>query len=183
MPERVDSAGQFVLILSEAGKDAILSDEATLGKHVNQGDILILADLRGFGETADPVSLNDAKYWNHEYRNAMLSLHTGTTIVGQRVKDIMTLVDFISSDARFSHLTIKLQADGVYGPAAIHAAYLDKRIHQTEISRSVRSYLEFIKNPLQLDMYSNVIPGVLKYYDLIDLTKKKAGRRSIVFMD
>jgi len=183
MPERVDSAGQFVINLSEAGKDALLSDESTLGKYVNRGDILILADLRGFGETTDPVSLNDTKYWNHEYRNAMISLHLGKSIVGQRVKDIITLIDFISSDTRFSHLTIKLQADGVYGPAAIHAAYLDKRIYQTEITRSIRSYLEFIKNPLQLDMYSNVIPGVLKYYDLTDLTKKKAGRRSIVFMD
>ena len=182
MPEKVGVKAKVVLYLNENGKDAVLNDEATVLNFVNQGDILVVADLRGYGETEDPSSLNDTKYWNREYRNTMTSLHFGKTIVGQRVTDILSLVDFISSDSRFAGHSIQLKANGTYGPVAIHAAFLDKRIDQTEISGSIKSYLEFLQNPMQRDVYTNVIPGVLKYYDLKDLVQK-AGKGRINFVD
>ncbi len=182
IPEKVTPSSKAVLYLNESGKDQILNDEATLLNYVNQGDILVVAELRGYGETADPSSLNDAKYWNREYRNAMISLHIGRSIVGQRVTDILSLVDFLAADSRMAGHTIKLTANGSYGPVAVHAAFLDNRIAQTEISRSLKSYMEYLQNPMQLDAYSNVIPGVLKYYDLKDLAAK-AGKGRILFVD
>jgi len=169
MPEKVGLSARVILNLNENGKDALLNDETTVGNYVSQGDILIVADLRGYGETADPSSLNDTKYWNREYRNTMISLHVGKPIVGQRVTDILSLVDFIKGDERFAALPLQLSADGSYGPVAVHAAYLEPRISRTEIVRSVKSYEEYLKNPLQLDVYTNVLYGVLKYYDLKDL--------------
>jgi len=182
IPEKIASTAKVVLCLNESGKDQILNDESTLNSFVNQGDILVIADLRGYGETADPAVLNDVKYWNREYRDAMISLHTGRSIVGQRVVDIWSLVDFISSDGRFAGHSIKLLADGSYGPVAVHAAYLDRRIAQTEISRSFKSYAALLQNPKVDDAYTNVIPGVLKFYDLKDLILK-AGKGRIQFLD
>jgi cephalosporin-C deacetylase-like acetyl esterase len=181
IPEKVAPAGKVVLCLNEAGKEAILSDEASLNNYINQGDILVAADLRGFGETADPASLNDTKYWNREYRNAMISLHIGRPIIGQRVTDILSLVDFLSSDSKFAGHAIKLESNGAYGPVAIHAAYLDNRIAQTEISRSIKSFSECLQ-PMQKDVFSHMIPGVLKYYDLKDLMEK-AGKGRVQFTD
>ena len=182
IPEKVEPSGKVVLYLNESGKDGLLSDETTLNNFINQGDILVAADLRGYGETTDPSSLNDTKYWNREYRNAMISLHTGKTIAGQRVIDIFSLTDFLTSDSKFTGHSIKLVVNGTYGPVAIHAAYLDGRISQIEISRSIKSYREFLQNPMQRDVYTNVIPGVLKYYDLKDLSEK-AGKGRISFVD
>jgi hypothetical protein len=130
----------------------------------------------------DPANLNDTKYWNREYRNAMTSLHIGRPIVGQRVTDILSLVDFISSDPKFAGHSIQLQANGTYGSVAAHAAFLDPRIAKTEITQSIKSYREYIRNPMQRDMFTNVIPGVLKYYDLKDLVEK-AGKGRIQFID
>lgn len=182
IPEKVAPLGKVVLCLNEAGKDAILNDENTLSNYVNQGDILVVADLRGYGEMEDPASMNDTKYWNREYRNAMTSLHIGRSIVGQRITDILSLVDFISSDPKFAGHSIQLQANGTYGPVAIHSAFLDPRIAKTEITRSIKSYRVFIRNPMQRDMFTNIIPGVLKYYDLKDLIEK-AGKGRIQFID
>ena len=92
------------------------------------------------------------------------------------------MIDFLSSDPRFNGHAIQLQANGICGPAAIHAAYLDPRITKTEISRSIKSYRDFIRNPMQPDLFSNVIPGVLKYYDLKDLVEK-AGKGRIQYAD
>ncbi|MEI6276300.1 MAG: acetylxylan esterase [Prolixibacteraceae bacterium] len=182
IPEKIAPAAKVVIYLNESGKDLILNDEATLISFVNQGDILVMADLRGYGETADPIVQNDVKYWSREYRNAMISLHIGQSIVGQRVVDVRTLVDFIAADSRFADLAIKLVANGSYGPVAIHAAFLDKRIAQTELSHSIKSYNEMIQNVMTQDAYTNVIPGVLKFYDLKDLVMK-AGKARIQWID
>jgi hypothetical protein len=182
IPEKAAKDGKVVLCLNETGKDVLLSDETTLNNYVAQGDILVVADLRGYGETADPSSLNDTKYWNSEYRNTMISLHIGKSIVGQRITDVISLVDFLSSDSRFSGHDLKLKAIGSYGPVAVHAAYFDRRISQTEISGSIKSYVEFLQNPMQRDVYTNVIPGVLNFYDLKDLASK-AGKGKVIFID
>jgi hypothetical protein len=182
IPEKAAKDGKVVLCLNETGKDVLLSDETTLNNYVAQGDILVVADLRGYGETADPSSLNDTKYWNSEYRNTMISLHIGKSIVGQRITDVISLVDFLSSDSRFSGHDLKLKAIGSYGPVAVHAAYFDRRISQTEISGSIKSYVEFLQNPMQRDVYTNVIPGVLNFYDLKDLASK-AGKGKVIFVD
>jgi hypothetical protein len=180
-PEKVTASANVVLYLNAAGKEPLLNDEATLNTYLNRGDVLVLADLRGVGETADPAELNDAKYWSKEYRNAMLSLHLGPSLLGQRVLDVRTLVDFLTTDPALQGHAIKLVANGLYGPAAVHAAFLDERIASAEVSRSLKSFTELVQNPMQYDAYTNVLYGVLKYYDLPDLVRQTGGR--IRFVD
>jgi dienelactone hydrolase len=175
-PENANESSTVTLYLHENCKSGILADENTVGRFVNSNEILVVADLRGFGETADPVSLNDTKYWNREYRNAMISMHLGKPILGQRVVDVFSLLDFIETDSLLKGHRINLLADGVYGPVAIHAAFLDSRIEKAEVSRSIKSYIEYLENPLQRDVYSNVLYGVLKYYDLADLMQLSGNR-------
>lgn len=169
IPERATATSPIVLRLQEEGKGAFLSDYTNITASLTDGTILLLADLRGMGETADPAFYSDAKYWNREYRNAMISMHTGRPIMGQRVIDILTLLDFCSEQEHTKGHPVKVITNGVYGPAVIHAAYLDDRITSADITRSVKSWREYILNPMQRDMYSNVLYGVLKYYDLPDL--------------
>lgn len=175
-PGNANENSSVTLYLHEKGKNEILSDENTIARFINNNEILLVADLRGFGETADPISLNDTKYWNREYRNAMISMHLGKPIVGQRVMDVFSLLDFIESDPLLKDHRINLLADGAYGPVAIHAAFLDSRIEKAEVSRSIKSYIEYLENPLQPDVYTNVLYGVLKYYDLADLMQLSGNR-------
>ena len=171
IPEQINPKEDVILYLSEGGKQEFLNDELRILPYVNSGAIVVAADLRGFGETADPPQRNDSKYWSHEYRNAGTSLHIGRPIMGQRVIDIISLLDYIDSEPLFKNKNIKIVANGLYGPTVIHAAYLDERIKSVEISRSIKSFTEYIKNPLQRDAYTNVLYGVLQYYDLPDLIK------------
>lgn len=153
------------------GKGTYLSEYANFAAALTEGKILLLADLRGFGETTDPAFYTDAKYWNREYRNAMVSMHIGRPIMGQRVVDILTLLDFCSEHEFLKGHPVKVFANGIYGPVAIHAAYLDERINSVEIKHSVKTWKEYIERPMQWDMYSNVLYGALKYYDLPDLIR------------
>ncbi|WP_346863489.1 acetylxylan esterase [uncultured Draconibacterium sp.] len=182
VPENVKENSQVVLILNEDGKNDFLEDQNTIDSYINQDQIILVADLRGFEETADPSSLNDTKYWNREYRNAMISMHIGKPIVGQRVIDVFSLLDFIENGEVTRNREVILKANGAYGSVAVHAAFLDSRISKTEISGAVKSYFEFLENPMQRDVYSQVLYGVLKYYDLRDLVQL-AGKDRIRFVD
>lgn len=169
-PNRILRSSSVVVILKEMGKDACIN-EGIIDKYINQGDIVVVADLPGCGETKDPEMYNDAKYWNDEYRTEMISMHIGRPIMGQRVMDMITLLDFITRQKEMNNHPVSIIADGLYGSVAIHAAFLDSRIKNIEISNSMKSFKDYVINPLQRDMYKNVLYGVLKYYDLPDLIK------------
>lgn len=181
MPSRANADSPVELRLQEEGKGTYLSEYTNITAALTEGKILLLADLRGLGETTDPVFYTDAKYWNREYRNAMISMHIGRPVMGQRVVDIFTLLDFCSEHEFLRGHSIQVFANGIYGPAVIHAAYLDERINGAEITHSVKTWKEYIEKPMQWDMYSNVLYGVLKYYDLPDLIE--LSNRPIRFTD
>jgi hypothetical protein len=175
IPFNIKPGSPIMLYLNSGGKNEIMNDANTVDRY-KQETIMVAADLRGFGETQDPLSLSDPSQWNREYRNAMISMHTGKPIMGQRVIDLMSILDFFASDPLFKGHKVNIVADGAYGPVVVHAAYLDQRISSAVISRSIKSFNEYLKNPLQRDIYSNVLYGVLKYYDLQDLINLTGNR-------
>jgi hypothetical protein len=181
-PEGARQNSPIVIYLNENGKDGILDVEQTINSFINRNEILVAADLRGYGETSDPLSLNDTKYWNREYRNAMISMHIGKPIMGQRVIDIISLLDFTDTNDLLKGHKVNIIANGSYGPAVVHAAFLDQRINKAEISRSVKSFNDYLKNPMQRDTYTNVLYGVLRYYDLQNLIDL-AGKNRVRFID
>ena len=76
LTELMDTFGQAGIRTSIfVGTD--LSEYANFAAALTEGKILLLADLRGLGETTDPAFYTDAKYWNREYRNAMIRIRQG----------------------------------------------------------------------------------------------------------
>jgi cephalosporin-C deacetylase-like acetyl esterase len=166
---RPHHSNEVVVWLHEKGKHTIADSTELVNHYLQQNKALILADLTGIGETADPYLFNDPKYYNSEYRNAMLALHTGRSLTSLRTTDIITVLDYIKSKADLSEKPVYLVAGGKTSLGALHAAVLDNRINQVEISNGLHSFYEIFDNPSRRDWYSYVIPGVLKHYDLPEL--------------
>ncbi|WP_316838753.1 alpha/beta hydrolase family protein [Pedobacter gandavensis] len=160
---------EVLIWADEDGKGKLAKTPDSLRKYLDQGYALILPDLRGIGETKDKVSLNDPKYQNKEYRNAMFALHLGQSLVGQRVYDLLTLVQFVKQDKLLSGQKVWLRTNGLLNVPAMHAAFLEPTIVQLDLYGGIPSYLSRLQNPLQKDGYSELIPDVLSYYDLPDL--------------
>lgn len=175
IPENADEQSKIQIQLCEQGKAWYLG-EMDRRDFVSNGTIVVAADLRGIGETADPYELNLLKYWNKDYRLSASALHIGRPLLGQRVADMLTLLDFCSSHEQLKGRRIEVTADGVYGPVVCHAAVLDERIARATLSRTLRSWRSYLENPMQHDMLANVLFGVLKDYDLPDLVRLSQGR-------
>ncbi len=156
---------KVVIWLSDEGKSKLmdsvdLSDESTA---------YIFADLRGTGETMDKAEMNDPKYFSQDYRNAMLALHMGKPLVGQRVEDITTLLDFIVGNKQLSSAEIEVNTKGNVGIAALHAAFFKPQINKLHLYQCLESYQQVLKQPLAKDRYGLVVNNILEHYDIPDM--------------
>jgi len=179
IPDDATTDSPIELHLHEQGKAWFLGDLDKLDMTSN-GNIIIAADVRGVGEMEDPYIYNLTKYWNREWRCAVLSLHEGRPLLGQRVVDVLTLNDFCTHHPLLSGHPLHVVGDGLFGPVLMHAAVLDERIGKVTLTRTLKTWKDYLEQPLQHDMMTNVIPGVLQYYDLPDLVKLSGGRVKIV---
>ncbi len=161
--------------LHERGKAWFLNDLSRRDA-TSSGHIIVAADFRGLGEMEDPALYNLAKYWNKEYRAAASSMHLGRPLLGQRVADLHTLLNFCQQHEQLRNRAVSVVADGVYGPVVMHAAYLDERIGSARLSNCLKTWASYLAHPMQRDMYANVLYGVLAYYDLPDLVRLCGGR-------
>ena len=100
-------------------------------------------------------------------------------MMGQRVTDLMTVLDFCSADERLKGRTVEIEADGDNAVIVMHTAVLDKRIAATRLTKTLKTWRTYIQNPMQHDMMQNVIPSVLMYYDIPDLIRMAKGRLRI----
>jgi hypothetical protein len=167
---------KVVVWLPERGKAALVDSAGLLQGYLQQGAAVLLGDLRGLGETTDPAAFNDPKYYNREYRNAQLALHTGQPLLAQRVADVFTLLAVLQSDKRLSTLPFEFHASGPARAAALHAAVLEPGITRLVLHGALPSYQQQLARPTGKDTYSDVLPGVLRHYDVPDLQRALGSR-------
>ncbi|SMB98699.1 putative xylan esterase [Hymenobacter roseosalivarius DSM 11622] len=160
---------KVIIWLPDQGKAALADSAHLLAHYLQERAAVLLVDLRGLGETTDPAAFNDPKYYNREYRPALLALHLGRPLLGQRVEDVFSALSFIRQDSRFSALPVEVYANGRAAPVALHAAVLSPQITRLELSDLPGSFHDILTQPTHKDWYSLVLPNVLRYYDLSDL--------------
>ena len=87
-----------------------------------------------------------------------------------------TLLNFCTQNESLKNHRIEVVADGLYGPVILHAAVLDDRISRATLTRCIKTWRDYLLQPMQYDMLRNIVPGALHYYDLPDLLKLAEGR-------
>jgi dienelactone hydrolase len=175
------SAKKIVVWLHEAGKHKIADSSELVERYRREGTTVALVDVRGVGETKDKAEENDPKYFNDEYRNAMLALHIGKPLPGQRVTDILTVVDALALKSPID-VPIELHASGRLALPALIAPLFNEKISRVFLYNSIRTYKEVFENPAGKNWYSYVIPSILKYFDIPDL-ENLLGKGKVIQMN
>lgn len=177
IPDNRSDSTSVVLVVDPRGKSAEVGDTGAILEYVRQGRIVLSIDLRGFGETADDPEKNTYVAGTQpEYRTAMIALHIGRPLLGQRVEDIMAGVDALAEMPLTRDRDVELHAYGSAGPVALHAAVLDDRISQTRIDGSLASWLALYEKPIARNHLGILVPRALMWYDLPDLTRLTGDR-------
>lgn len=177
LPEKEMPADTVVIWLDHRGKSARLEDSSFISGITAGNKPVILADLRGMGETTEKPQDNDPKYYNSEYHNAVLALHTGRPLPGQRVTDILMLLDYIADDDLMKGLPVKIAATGPAALPALMAAVSDYRITALELSETPGTFAEITDRPTEKNWFSYLVPGIMKYFDIPDMAGMRPDLR------
>jgi pimeloyl-ACP methyl ester carboxylesterase len=141
-------------------------DPEALRKWRSAGHVVVAVDLRGMGETEPEAPHRGmANFFSPEWKEAYISFNMGRPLLGQRVRDLLSVIGALDTDGRGFHVV----AVGAAAPVALHAALIDARIRALTLEDMVISWTAVAKTAITINQLSNVVPGALKFYDLPDL--------------
>lgn len=141
-----------------------------LGTKPEKGEHVV--ELRGMGKSAPNPAAWDRGNQFGETKEAFLALHLNRPLLGQRVLDLLSVVESLSKKSG----GVTLRASGPAGVVALHAAALDPRIQSVTLEGSLLSWTSVVETPISQGQLANVVPGVLGVYDLPDLARAVAPR-------
>ncbi|WP_369059772.1 acetylxylan esterase [Caulobacter sp. 73W] len=136
-----------------------------------KGWVVMELPARGSGgaEEIKAALLGD---WNLLSLRAML---VGETVLGLRVDDVAGAVAALSARDDVAP-GVAVYALGAMAPAALHAAVLDDRITSLTLDGALASYRMAVDRPIQRNLPAVLPFGVLRHYDLTDLTTSLGAR-------
>ncbi len=163
-PER--PSGGACLIVRDGGKAVAAAAGGPVEAALARGLIAVAIDLRGQGETAhgrpDPL-LGD-------WRTFSLAYLLGHAVAGAHADDIRAVADWAAATYASAGHALTLDASGVTGVAALHAAALaPERFAALILSDMPRSWTAIAGSPEGGRWFTATIHGVLAHYDLPDL--------------
>jgi cephalosporin-C deacetylase-like acetyl esterase len=175
IPAQQSPGRDAVLYVDGHGKAAI---NPKLDHWMNNGTVVLAIDARGFGETQikSEGTTDDNRIWFGDASSTSAAFLLGKTLVGLRSLDIIRGFDLLSGRTEVSPRTIRLVGVGGASVPALFAAALDDRIQSVELDRMLMSYRSVIETPIHRQAYEQVIPGVIRKFDLPDLVAALSPR-------
>ncbi|MDI9259486.1 alpha/beta hydrolase family protein [Alicyclobacillus sendaiensis] len=138
------------------------------------GFAVVLPAMRGFGATMDPADRALGLEHSCE-RLARQRLLAGGTLLGDRVRDLMELLDALERDGRFDLERVVVAGYSGGGTAALFHAACDARVHHVILLSALctaRHSLLATRHCL-----CNYVPGLLTFGDWGDVAALVAPRR------
>ena len=168
------------------GRPKFDGDEATckggdrdfVVRALKEGICAIAVEQRCFGENGGREGVT-----NPDCREvAMRAILLGRTLLGERVWDIMRIVDALTDDSRFADIIdvnkIICLGNSGGGTATTYASALDERLKISVPSCAVCRYADSIGARLHCEC--NFVPNIAKYFDMGDLCAMIAPRGLVV---
>jgi len=178
VPEDGEGRKPGVLYVSSKGK---ANSGGEIEALVKSGVVVLAIDARGWGETSRKTNWEEGGWdtWNAlfpNYDNAMIAMLLGKSLVAMRAEDIQCGLDLLADRPEVDEEKIYGMGVGAATIPLLHQAILDKRLKKVVLEGGLISYGSVETYRIQRGIIENVIPGVLKAYDLPDLVAALAPR-------
>jgi cephalosporin-C deacetylase-like acetyl esterase len=178
VPESGEARKPAMIYVHGRGKSADAAAGGEIEQFVQAGIVVLAIDARGFGETRfrDDESGDDFPVYFGQYDSAMTALLSGKTLVGMRMLDVWRGVDVLAARADVDRARIRgFGKEGGTTPL-LYTAAMDERISKVALEGMLVSYRAIVDQRIHRQIFEQVIPGVLRSYDLPDLVSALAPR-------
>jgi hypothetical protein len=95
----------------------------------------------------------------------------GRTLLGMRADDVIRAADFLAARPDVEPSQIAAVASGHLGLVLLHAAVLDSRLQHLSVDHTLSSYRSLLEAPLPIGAPEDILPGVLRHYDIPNLVQ------------
>ncbi len=171
-----------IVYVDGEGKSAQAAPGGDLEWFVRQGHVVLAIDARGAGETrrqSEEYGSDWPRYFG-DYESAMTALLLGETLAGMRAADVLRGVDLLGRRPEVEPERIYAVGRGAGAIPALFAAALDERIGRVAIEDGLATYRSVVEHRIHRGIFENVIPGILKAFDLPDVVASLAPRPALV---
>lgn len=181
VPDAPSGRKPALLFVDGDGKTAASKDLETIAK---KGMVILAIDARGFGETRQAKDSNGSDWPRYfgDFETGMTALLMGKTLMGMRTADITRGIDVLAARAEVDPGRIYGLGRNAAAVPMLHAAVLDERIARLGLDNMLLSYEAVVTRRINRGVFEDVIQGVLRHYDLPDLTAK-LGSRPVTIVD
>ena len=178
LPEGGQTRRPAVLYVDGRGKSAEAGSGRDLEQLAKAGSVVLAIDARGMGETEvlESEQASDVRPYFGDYDSAMTALVVGKPLVGMRALDIFRGVDLLQAreDVDPDHILAFGRGNGAV--AVLYAATLDERLKKIVLEKMLGSYQTIVDQKIHRQVFENVVPSALQFYDLPDLVAAYAPR-------
>jgi cephalosporin-C deacetylase-like acetyl esterase len=168
-----------VLYISNGYADEVVGEPSPFDGMLRQGHAVCAIAVRGTGLSMPrPPKGGPVFYQQMDLgeRFAWANLVLGTSVMGQRVWDILRTLDYLATRPDVDASQIRMVGQEEAGLAALMATVLDDRVQSILLTRMLVSYMSVVQSTdysLALDWF---VPGILRHLDIADLTAAVSPR-------
>jgi cephalosporin-C deacetylase-like acetyl esterase len=165
-----------MVYLNGRGKSAGVSEDVE--PIVKSGIIVLSLDARGMGETRPGTDKNASDFDRYfgDYDSAMTAILIGKTLPGMRAQDVARGIDLLLARADVDGPNIFGFGKDAGAVPMLYAAVLDSRIRRLALEGGLVSYDSVVKHRIHRQIFEQVIPSALRYFDFPDLVAALAPR-------
>ena len=100
----------------------------------------------------------------------------GKTLLGLRVDDVIRATDMLCARPEIACTDLHAEGSSHLGLILLHAAVLDPRLKHITIDHVLESYRSLIEAPIPIGAPEDILPGVVRHYDIPDLVRQLGPR-------
>jgi hypothetical protein len=163
-PEKASASR--ILYVHGDGKSTDAGPGGPIEKLVLQGHPVLAPDIRSTGE----IGPQPAKEWGGSFYEIFMAYKLGKSMVGMRAEDILVCARFLSEAEAKVPAPVDLIAVAGAGPAALHAAAVEKQLFaRLSLRDSLTTWVPTVRDPALPGQLVQTVHGALQAYDLADL--------------
>ena len=163
-----------ILYINPAGMAKDAAAGGAIDRLVQEGNVVLAIDPRGWGETAPPNKMISG--YPIDYQMSMHAMLVGKSIPGMQTYDVLNAFRYLVTRPDVDPRQISLHTQGMASNLGLFAALLEPRI-QTVVSDKVPlSFLAITQLKLNKVSPEVIVPGILRDFDLPDLERALGTR-------
>jgi dienelactone hydrolase len=179
IPRSSDPSKPVVLALEPGGRNGRWREGDLYQNIARAGYPLCVPDLRGIGDLDPEFGRGSSGYQRShqsEENYAWASLILGSPLLGQRVTDILAVIQALANYPALAGRKLRLAAQGKMTVPAAFAAALSPRVDSLYLSGGLVSYRSLVNTENYFYSFANFAPKLLLHTDLPEVIAGLAPR-------